>query len=213
MVTFNLRRIAPLVVFVAFAGAPVRAAAGEQRAGALSAGEAAGGWDMALTGGFVACGLVDPVWALGSLTGQPTRVVVRQPDQESTANLGVAMFGQVYHDRYRWIAPLSFGLGIRGDSRATFYLGSALPSARTPRSRRASRSAPWRRFRPGSSKGESWPIRTSSRISARGRRVRGSPAPPTRSPAYGSFQFLRARGASSGCPLQRSVAGASSGCP
>jgi hypothetical protein len=32
----------------------------------------------------------------------------------------------VYHDRYPWIAPLSFGIGLRGDSRATFYLGSAL---------------------------------------------------------------------------------------
>ncbi len=32
----------------------------------------------------------------------------------------------MYHDRYPWIAPLSFGIGIRGDSRATFYLGSAL---------------------------------------------------------------------------------------
>jgi len=81
---------------------------------------------MALTGGFVATGLVDPVYALGNVAGQPTRVVLRQPDQESTVNLGVAMFAQVYHDRYAWIAPLSFGIGVRGDSRATFYLGSAL---------------------------------------------------------------------------------------
>ena len=36
------------------------------------------------------------------------------------------MFAQVYHDRYPWVAPLSFGIGLRGDSRATFYLGSAL---------------------------------------------------------------------------------------
>ena len=84
------------------------------------------GWDLALTGGFVASGLVDPVFALGNVTGQPTRVVVRQHDQESTANLNVAMFGQVYHDRWPWIAPISIGVGIRGDSRATVFIGSAL---------------------------------------------------------------------------------------
>ena len=64
--------------------------------------------------------------ALGNITGQPTRVVVRQRDQESTVNLNVAMFGQVYHDRWPWIAPISIGIGIRGDSRATVYMGSAL---------------------------------------------------------------------------------------
>ena len=84
------------------------------------------GWNLALTGGFVTTGLVDPVYALGNVTGQPARVVVRQTDRESTVNLGVAMFAQVYHDRYSWVAPLSFGIGVRGDSRATFYLGSAL---------------------------------------------------------------------------------------
>src|SRR4029453_7341470 len=55
------------------------------------------GWDMALTGGFVASGLVDPVFALGNVTGQPARVVVREHDQESTVNLSVAMFGQIYN--------------------------------------------------------------------------------------------------------------------
>ena len=84
------------------------------------------GWDLALTGGFVASGLVDPVYALGNVTGQPTRVVVREHDQESTVNLNVAMFGQVYHDRWPWIAPVSIGIGIRGDSRATVFMGSAL---------------------------------------------------------------------------------------
>jgi hypothetical protein len=84
------------------------------------------GWDLALTGGFVATGLVDPVYALGNVTGQAARVVLRQPDLESTVNLGVAMFAQVFHDRASWVAPLSFGIGLRGDSRATFYLGSAL---------------------------------------------------------------------------------------
>ncbi len=91
-----------------------------------SADEKARGWDLALTGGFVATGLIDPVYALGNITGQATRVVLRQPDQESSVNLGVAMFAQVYHDRYPWIAPLSFGIGLRGDSRATFYFGPAL---------------------------------------------------------------------------------------
>lgn len=95
-------------------------------AGAAPAVAQPTGWDLALTGGFVASGLVDPVFALGNVSGQPTRVVVRQHDQESTANLNVAMFGQVYHDRWPWIAPISIGVGIRGDSRATVFMGSAL---------------------------------------------------------------------------------------
>jgi hypothetical protein len=93
---------------------------------APAAPDAPGGWDLALTGGFVATGLIDPVYALGNVTGQTTRVVVRETAQESSVNLGVAMFAQVYHDRHPWIAPLSFGIGLRGDSRATFYMGSAL---------------------------------------------------------------------------------------
>ena len=99
---------------------------GHQRPAAAPTDAPPGGWDLALTGGFLMTGLVDPVYALGNITGSASRVVLRQPDQESTANLGVAMFAQVYHDRYPWIAPLSFGIGVRGDSRATFYLGSAL---------------------------------------------------------------------------------------
>jgi hypothetical protein len=102
-----------------------RASADEQR-GRAAAASPQTGWDMALTGGFVASGLTDPVYALGSVPGQATRVVVRETDQESTTTLGIGMFAQVYHDRYPWIAPLSFGIGIRGDSRATFYLGPAL---------------------------------------------------------------------------------------
>lgn len=84
------------------------------------------GWDMALTGGFVTSGLVDRVYALGTVSGRPTRVVVRETDQEDAASLGIAMFAQIYHDRYRWIAPLSLGIGLRSDARATMYLGSAL---------------------------------------------------------------------------------------
>lgn len=93
---------------------------------AVAADEKPSGWDLALTGGFVTTGLVDPVWALGNVTGSATRVVLRQTDRESTANIGVAMFAQVHHDRMAWLAPLSVGIGIRGDSRATFYLGPAL---------------------------------------------------------------------------------------
>lgn len=93
---------------------------------AAAADDKPSGWDLALTGGFVATGLVDPVYALGNITGSATRVVLRQADRESTVNIGVAMFAQVRHDRAPWIAPLSIGIGIRGDSRATFYLGPAL---------------------------------------------------------------------------------------
>jgi len=107
----------PVVALTLFACTAVAA-----RAGA----EPQTGWDMALTGGFVASGLVDPVYALGNVTGQPTRVVVRQHDQESTVNLNVAMFGQIYNDRWPWMAPISIGVGIRGDSRATVFMGSAL---------------------------------------------------------------------------------------
>ncbi len=122
------RLVAPVVAAVSLAGTAIPASADEPRRGrdTTTTSDTSNGWDMALTGGFVISGLTDPVYALGSVTGQATRVVIRETAQESSANVGVAMFGQVYHDRHSWIAPLSFGIGIRGDSRATFYLGSAL---------------------------------------------------------------------------------------
>lgn len=94
-------------------------------AGTASAQSSSNGWDMALTGGFVGSGLTDPVWALGNVAGSPTRVVVRETAQESDVLLGVAMFAQVHHDRVAWIAPLSFGVGLRDSGRAVFYFGSA----------------------------------------------------------------------------------------
>jgi hypothetical protein len=130
MVTSSPRTLALVTVVALFCAAASAAAADDEQRdrarAATTTSDAPSGWDLALTGGFVATGLIDPVYALGNVTGQPTRVVLRQPDQESSVNLGVAMFAQVYHDRYAWIAPLSFGIGLRGDSRATFYLGSAL---------------------------------------------------------------------------------------
>jgi hypothetical protein len=131
MVTSSAKFIAVscVIALLCAASATVSAADEEQRGRTRPAPAADGapsGWDLALTGGFVATGLIDRVYALGTVTGQPTRVVLRQPDQESSVNLGIAMFAQVYHDRYAWIAPLSFGIGIRGDSRATFYFGPAL---------------------------------------------------------------------------------------
>jgi hypothetical protein len=90
-----------------------------------SASSSEQGWDLALTGGFVVNGLIDPVYALGTVPGRPTRVVIRETDRENTVTLGLGMFAQVYHDRLPWVAPLSFGIGVRGDGRATFYLGPA----------------------------------------------------------------------------------------
>ena len=87
---------------------------------------AADGWDMSLTGGFVASGLTDPVYALGTVSNRPTRVVVRETAQESSAALGVAMFAEIFHDRVKWLAPLAVGLGLRSDGRAQVYMGSAL---------------------------------------------------------------------------------------
>jgi len=87
---------------------------------------AADGWDMSLTAGVVTNGLVDPVYALGTVSGRPTRVIVRETDQESSVGLGIAMFAEVFHDRAKWLAPLAVGLGLRSDARATVYLGSAL---------------------------------------------------------------------------------------
>jgi hypothetical protein len=122
--------VTAIMAVVSLAGTALPAsAADEQRergSNTTASSDAPAGWDMALTAGVVMNGLTDPVYALGTVPGQPTRVVVRETAQESTVNLGVAMFGQVYHDRHSWIAPLSVGIGIRADSRATFYLGSAL---------------------------------------------------------------------------------------
>ncbi len=94
--------------------------------GSVATSTAADGWDMALTGGFVVSGLTDPVYALGTVSGRPTRVVVRETSQESSAALGVAMFAEIFHDRVEWLAPLAIGLGLRSDARAQVYIGSAL---------------------------------------------------------------------------------------
>ena len=130
MVITTPKLIGLLTVLALFGISASAARADDEQRGRAStvaaSADAPRGWDLALTGGFVVTGLVDPVYALGNVTGQVSRVVLRQPDQESRVNLGVAMFAQVYHDRYAWVAPLSFGIGLRGDSRATFYLGSAL---------------------------------------------------------------------------------------
>ena len=110
---------------------------------ALAQSSPSSGWDMALTGGFVASGLTDPVWALGTVSGSPIRVVVRQTEQESDVLLGAAMFVQVHHDKVAWIAPLSFGVGLRDSGRAVFYFGSALrmgPHASSPAGSRSGRS-------------------------------------------------------------------------
>jgi hypothetical protein len=104
------------------------------------------GWDMALTGGFVASGLVDPVFALGNV-GQPARVVVREHDQESTVNLNVAMFAQIITTGGR-VAPIRSALASRRFARRCSW-GRRCISARTRRSLAASPSAPSTRCRPG----------------------------------------------------------------
>ncbi len=112
---FCRRGLISALVLIAASAAPARAQ-----------GSDANSWDLALTGGFVASGLTDPVWALGTVTGSPIRVVVREDDQQNDVLLGAAMFLQVHHDKLGWIAPLSFGLGLRDSGRAVFYFGSAL---------------------------------------------------------------------------------------
>lgn len=51
--------------------------------------------------------------------------MLRNVERENAASLGIGMFAQMYHDRIPWIAPVSFGIGVRGDGPATFYLGPA----------------------------------------------------------------------------------------
>jgi hypothetical protein len=118
-------------------------------------------WDLALTGGFVANGLIDRVYALGTVSGRPTRVVVRETDQENAVSVGVAMFAQIYHDRQSLIAPLSIGLGLRSDARATVYMGSALRFGSHASLTGASRSVPWRRCPRACPREALLPIRTS----------------------------------------------------
>ena len=129
MVTLRPKSIASLAVLRSFASA--RRGVGRRSAARSAPSHASSdappsGWDLALTGGFVATGLVDPVYALGNVTGQPTRVVLRQPDQESTRQPRRGDVRAGLPRSVSWVAPLSFGIGLRGDSRATFYLGSAL---------------------------------------------------------------------------------------
>jgi hypothetical protein len=116
---------AALVIAVIVICPHARSLTAAEQSGAANAASPSG-WNLALTGGVVVNGLTDPAWSLGLVPGRTFRVVLRDSDKESTAALGVGLFTQVYHDRLPWIAPVSFGIGIRGDGRATFYLGPAL---------------------------------------------------------------------------------------
>jgi hypothetical protein len=104
---------------------PSFAAPGQSGGAKSDAGSSSPGWNLALTGGFVVNGLTDPVWTLGFVPGRTTRVVLRNADRENAASLSIGMFAQMYHDRVPWIAPVSFGVGVHSDGRATFYLGPA----------------------------------------------------------------------------------------
>jgi hypothetical protein len=128
MITARHTFVASIAVALLIVVVPCASAAEDQRlrGGAAQADNEQTGWDLALTGGFVMSGLVDPVYALGTVTGSPARVVLRDMTKESTVNLAIAMFAQVYHARYSWLSPVSFGVGIRGDSRATFFVGPGL---------------------------------------------------------------------------------------
>src|SRR5437868_2642718 len=98
-------RTAICVLLMCAVGIATASADDQQRGRARSTAPASesSGWDLALTGGFVATGLIDPVFALGNIAGQASRAVIRAADQESTVNIGIAMFGQVYHDRFPWV--------------------------------------------------------------------------------------------------------------
>src|SRR3954451_6124594 len=79
MVLTSLKPAAFIALVALFCIASPVWADGEQRQTAPgAASNPPSGWDLALTGGFVATGLVDPVYALGNVTGQVSRVVVRQ---------------------------------------------------------------------------------------------------------------------------------------
>jgi hypothetical protein len=125
VITARHALVASIAVAMLVGVVPCASAVEDQRVrgGAAQTDNQQTGWDLALTGGFVMSGLVDPAYALGTVPGSAVRVVIRYPTKESTVNLGVAMFAQVYHARYAWLSPVSFGVGIRGDSRATFFVG------------------------------------------------------------------------------------------
>src|SRR4051812_35275534 len=52
---------------------PSFAARGQSDGAKPDAGSSSPGWNLALTGGFVANGLTDPVWTLGFVPGRTTR--------------------------------------------------------------------------------------------------------------------------------------------
>ncbi len=97
-------------------------------------------WQLAITGAFTADDLTDPVYFLEATTrtvtdaegGQSTEngyVVRRNEAAENRFTLGAAAMVHLFHERLggetvKW-APVSFGIGVNGDSNARYYLGTS----------------------------------------------------------------------------------------
>jgi hypothetical protein len=87
-------------------------------------------WYLDFTSGFTLSELTDPIWAGDTQTGadgmEITRIV-RDRQAEDDANLGIAAFTHVSHDK--WGGPVagyfgpSIGLGIDERNEASYYVG------------------------------------------------------------------------------------------
>ena len=83
-------------------------------------------WDLAFSGGFTISGLTDPVYALQPHpTETDKKQIVHDADKQDFANLGIATFVHMYHERVPWLAGM-FGLGIRESNQTEYYLGGGL---------------------------------------------------------------------------------------
>jgi hypothetical protein len=82
------------------------------------------GWELAFGGGFTFSTLRNEVYAVRD-TGAGAQVVVRDQDKEDSVSLGLAAMTDLYHSRLPQVA-LSFGLGIREDNKAQYFLGGGI---------------------------------------------------------------------------------------
>lgn len=83
-------------------------------------------WDLSFSGGFTLSSLSSPQYYLRPHPSDAAKKQVQQdPDKEDDANLGIATYVHVFHQRMPWLAG-TFGLGIRDQNRTEYFLGGGV---------------------------------------------------------------------------------------
>jgi hypothetical protein len=84
-------------------------------------------WNAAFAGGFTISQLTNPVFEAHAASPGAQATISRNRDKESSARLGLAAFVHLYSERLGTLwCPLTFGLGIKEESRTDYYVGTGV---------------------------------------------------------------------------------------